>query len=373
MPNINKAYQWAINTCNVPKVGYSQTYRNQQTVNGITYYDCSSFINYALLAGGFTTPNYAPSHNAFTTSTMGAELIRLGFTKYTAGSSFEWKAGDIGVSSGHTEMCYQSGTGTAIFMGAHTGNAKLANQVSIGSSGGNATYTRTFPTCYRYGDGGATGGGISAYVVAAICGNFWTESNVNPGVWESLTPVSWDSLWSNNTGGYGLGQWTNTGGDTHGRLYKLHEYLEANGYADDSMEGQAAYIIEEDVWQQYTSAQQSVGYSTLTEFLNSTSTDLDALTRAWLLCWEGINNGTLSQRQSQAQKAYDYIVEHANDTSITEYYHSNNYLSEARILNNCVMLYRIMGGLGGGGGTSGKPNRKDSGKIPIWMMIRYRR
>lgn len=51
MPDINKSYSWAIETCNAPNVGYSNAYRNQQTVGGITYYDCSSFINYALLAG----------------------------------------------------------------------------------------------------------------------------------------------------------------------------------------------------------------------------------------------------------------------------------------------------------------------------------
>ena len=69
MGDINKAYTWAMQTCNAPDVGYSQTYRNQQTVNGITYYDCSSFINYALHAGGLLTPAYAPSNNAFTTYT----------------------------------------------------------------------------------------------------------------------------------------------------------------------------------------------------------------------------------------------------------------------------------------------------------------
>ena len=39
MPNINQAYSWAVNTCNAPNVGYSQAYRNQQTIGGITYYD----------------------------------------------------------------------------------------------------------------------------------------------------------------------------------------------------------------------------------------------------------------------------------------------------------------------------------------------
>ena len=56
MPDINRAYSWMIETCNAPRVGYSQAYRNQQTVGGITYYDCSSSINYALLAGAVQVP-----------------------------------------------------------------------------------------------------------------------------------------------------------------------------------------------------------------------------------------------------------------------------------------------------------------------------
>ena len=133
MADINRAYSWAIETCNAPNVGYSQTYRNAQTVGGVTYYDCSSFINYALLAGGFVTPSYAPNSNAFTTYTEASELIRLGFTEVDA--SGEYIAGDIGLSSEHTEMCYRGGNGKGVFMGAHTSNAELDNQVSIGSSG----------------------------------------------------------------------------------------------------------------------------------------------------------------------------------------------------------------------------------------------
>ena len=81
MPDINKAYSWAIETCNAPNVGYSNDYRNQQTVGGITYYDCSSFINYALLAGGFETPNYAPRYNAFTPMTKQKSYCHWGSQK----------------------------------------------------------------------------------------------------------------------------------------------------------------------------------------------------------------------------------------------------------------------------------------------------
>ena len=34
MPDINRAYPWAIEMCNVPNVGFSQSYRNAQTVGG---------------------------------------------------------------------------------------------------------------------------------------------------------------------------------------------------------------------------------------------------------------------------------------------------------------------------------------------------
>ena len=36
MPDLNQFIQWCIETCNKDNVGYSQAYRNQQTVNGIT-------------------------------------------------------------------------------------------------------------------------------------------------------------------------------------------------------------------------------------------------------------------------------------------------------------------------------------------------
>lgn len=228
MPSINGAYTWAVNCCNLPKVGYSQAYRNQQTVNGITYYDCSSFINYALLAGGFSTPQYAPNNNAFTTYDMEGVLQQLGFTRVTDGVI---KAGDIGVSDAHTEMCYKGGTGKAVFMGAHGRNGiALVNQVSIGSSSGDPNYERTFPRIWRYGDGASgevgytwiTGAdseyfedygdkqknnaaciysffyfkGWTLQAIAGFCGNVMQESKFNP----ALIEVGGT--------GHGLVQWT---------------------------------------------------------------------------------------------------------------------------------------------------------------------
>ena len=74
MSNLNQSYQWCIDKCNDPNVGYWQDYRNQKTVNGVTYYDCSSFIWYSLQAGGFnvasaykTATGSAYTGNAITT------------------------------------------------------------------------------------------------------------------------------------------------------------------------------------------------------------------------------------------------------------------------------------------------------------------
>lgn len=359
MPDINKAYSWAITTCNSQNIGYSQSYRNQQVINGVTYYDCSSFINYALVAGGWSTPQYAPNNNAFWTSIEQSVLKDLGFTEYETNESFEWKAGDIGWRSGHTEMCYTGGTGTALFMGAHTDEYALEDQVSISSSPTSFTY------CYRWGEGGAEDTGTSMYVISAIAGNMWAESNINPGIWEGLKSGTWTDLLK----GYGLGQWTNTGGNTQGRLYQLHEWLSSNGYSDDSMEGQCKYVIHENYWNTDSSIGSQISYKSMGDFLSSTSTDLDYLTKAWMWCWEGINDGTLEVRQQHASVLLDYLNSHANDTNVEPYVASNAYLSEDQIKINSIWLYRYLGGIGGGGGNT-TIKRKH---LPIWMMVRRRR
>lgn len=340
-------YSWAINTCNASNVGYSQTYRNQKTVNGITYYDCSSFINYALLAGGFTTPGYAPNNNAFTTYSMESVLLGLGFKKVTDNTIL---SGDIGVSDTHTEMCYKGGSGTAIFMGAHGSSYPLAKQVSI------SDYSRTFPRIYRYGSGGASGYGVSPYVAAAIAGNMWQESGLSPGIWENLTPATPTTLLH----GYGLGQWTNTGGDTHGRLYQLCTWLSDNGYAQDDGDGQLAFLVHENVW--YKNSEYP--FNNLTDFLKSDSTDITMLTHAYNLCWEGIHDSSWDARVSYAQNCLSFIQSNANDTSITTWYNGNTYLPNNQRLNNAVMLFRFLSAGGGGGGT------KERGKMPLWFYMK---
>ena len=153
-PDINKAYQWAINTCNTPNVGYSMntSWREGRTINGVTYYDCSSFIYYALIAGDFPLTRVA----AFTTRDMIPVLLNLGFTEKPV--SGEWKAGDILWRTGHTEMVYLGGQGQGRTMGAHTDELPLDDQVSIYPQ---TSYASEWQRLFRYGNG-ATGGNTTA-------------------------------------------------------------------------------------------------------------------------------------------------------------------------------------------------------------------
>lgn len=359
MPDINRAYQWCIQTCNAPNVGYSQGNRNQKTVNGITYYDCSSLMWYALKTGGFdvetafrSATGYSYSGNAITTANERTWLVALGFTQVPI--TGEWKAGDILWRSGHTEMVYTGGQASGVTMGAHQPNVPLVDQVSIND------YTSTansWTELYRYGSGGAVSG-ISIYVISAICGNFWVESNINPALWE--TPSQGTGSYTDLGRGYGLGQWTNTGGDTHGRLYQLYEWMTANGYAMNDGYGQLQYILEEDVWYQNSSYPE---FTNLTSFLQSTSTDLERLVGAWCRCWEGIS-GDLELRYQNAQIVFNYLRQHANDISITTWVVGNRYLTQSEILNNAVLLYRFLSAGGGGGGTISRQ------QMPVWMMLR---
>lgn len=346
MSNLNKMYEWAINTCNAPTVGYSQTYRYQQTVKGITYYDCSSFVWYALKAGGFPVTG-----TAFTTASQVDAMLSLGWREVDING--EWLPCDIvwrrTGDSGHTEIVHTGGIGRGITMGAHSAKYTLERQVSINTTESTAD---NYKKLLRYGDGGASNYGYSLYVICAICGNFWSESHINPGLWEGLTV---------GNPGYGLGQWTNN--SETDRRTKLFQWLEENGYSQDDGNAQLEYLIHENVWYKNGYGE---NFDSLQDFLNSDSTDLQMLTYAFLQGWEGIWNGTEVERYQRALKCYNHIREHANDTSITSWVVGNKYLTESEILNNAVLVYRFLSSGGGGGGTY-YPHRK---KMPIWLMLR---
>ena len=181
-----------------------------------------------------------------------------------------------------------------------------------------------------------SGGDYSMYVIAAMCGNFWTESTINPGIWESLSAGSWESTLK----GYGLGQWTNVG-TVHGRLYNLHQWTNSKGFASDDGDGQLSYLVYENYWTPHTDYP---AFQTLTDFLTSQSTDLATLTHAFNRCWEGIHDSSWDARVTQANTIYTYLQSHATDT--VDWIKGNRYLSDAEKKNNAVKVYQFFNGTG---------------------------
>lgn len=368
MPNLNKAFQWWKNTCNAPRIAYSQKYRNQRYLPeyDVTCYDCSSFVWYGLIDGGFDCVGaYGGETWPFTTGTMGAVLVRLGFTEYRSNALNPVLPGDIFVDPGvHTEVAYQQGTPSSVVtMGAHDygppvhpdlGNTPLPDQVSINSYASNVGGNYAF--VYRLGAGGATGYGCTAYVIAALCGNAWAESTVNSG--RHQTPGT----------AYGMFQWDGS------RQTRLLQWLAQNGYSQDDPIGQLQFLVYEgetwpsDAWVPNAEAS-ALGITNLTKFLESTSTDIRLLTRLFCNCWERPGIPRLDERYRFAELAYPYIIANGNTGDINTWFISTNALGEDQALNNSVLVYRFFSAGGGGGWPFGMPPRYPH-KMPVWMMTR---
>lgn len=193
---------------------------------------------------------------------------------------------------------------------------------------------------------------ISDYVVAAMCGCWKRESGVNPGIWESLVPSTWDHQYEyDNIGGFGLGQWTNVG-SPYGRLWNLHTYVTDEGFEDGNGDGQLEFVVHENYWT--PSGQARLGYQNLTEFLTSSSINLSDLVWDFLACWEGVPGDAYQERLTWAQNFYNYIQEHKNDDTTWEWISGNRYLSESEMCNNVMVVYNYVGG---------------HARFPLWLLF----
>lgn len=133
-------FNWSVEWCNKDKVGYDQDYRNQQVHDGVTYYDCSSFLFFACwLGGGYDMSLIGYSTdlnkyhngeaNAWVVHTMEEDLPTLGYTRYNMDEGTP-QPGDIMVKTWeHTEICYS--TSPFKTMGARSRHHPLDEQVAI--------------------------------------------------------------------------------------------------------------------------------------------------------------------------------------------------------------------------------------------------
>lgn len=312
-PSLSAAYQYVIDACNDPNIGYSQDERTTITlgVNYHTYCDCSSLLSKALTVAG-----YFKNNPWFATSGEREYLRRAGWVQQDING--QWNPGDILWRSGHTEMVYTGGTGQGVSMGAHTAKYSFERQVSISDK---TTYARKWTSLWRdptgtaqaykwymsnayldtYGDE-MTGNaymvysyfrdlGFSNEAIAGLLGNMQQESTINPGLWQNI---------QSQTGGYGLVQWTPASG--------WFDYAAANNIditdADESGDGQCACVnncTNDGQWIPTS----SYPYS-WSEFAQLT--DVHEAVKAFLYEYERAGTPALQNRLDYSDHWYDVIT-----------------------------------------------------------------
>lgn len=199
---------------------------------------------------------------------------------------------------------------------------------------------------------------VSDYVVAAICGNWYSESGMNPNMWESQSTETWSTIFYKDYrgwghGGFGLGQWTNTSTSAM-RLQKMHNWVTSNGYQDGDGTGQVKYFLYENVWFNKNSR-----YSSLSRFLSSTSTDTRALAEEFLNNWEGWTNSSARKlRGDRAVLIQQWMYQNRKRSGWIWYNPHNQYLGgkqytlshagcnserfNFQVLNNIFMVKQIL-------------------------------
>ena len=136
--NVQGYIKAALDMANNPNIGYNQSYRAMQTVGGITYVDCSSFVFYSLQKAGFKLPG-----GPFNTDGMVSTLPKIGFRMMSISEAGQLRPGDI---------LWWDGPGTAGHTAIYIGNNQtveahgrngiaLPDQVGIYNMG---TFTHVF-------------------------------------------------------------------------------------------------------------------------------------------------------------------------------------------------------------------------------------
>lgn len=158
----------------------------------------------------------------------------------------------------------------------------------------------------------------SIYVVSALCGNLWQESHVNPAMSQQ-----------GGGGAFGLFQWDKE------RRTRLEEWMRSNGYDIYDPNGQMQYLIYENFWIKHYGE-----FNNLSEFLNSTSTDIHYLTECFCRCWEIPGKPDMSERFRFADRSFEFISQHYSE-SLSWIVKVEQWLSEEEALNNSVLVYKF--------------------------------
>lgn len=219
--------------CNNDHVGYNQNnraslYRELKKVSWkieelVTDCDCdcSALVGTCLVAIGL------PVNSQVTTSGMDTELMGSGFfTKLTESKYYSTGdyllVGDIINNAGHHVI-------TALENGKKATETPVLDKSNVVNSNKYLTVDQMKPNAkyvaqYLYLKG------WTKEAIAGILGNMQKESNINPGLWQSLDALNWKM-------GFGLVQWT--------PATKLKEWADKNNLDYTDIDTQLARIIWE--------------------------------------------------------------------------------------------------------------------------------
>ena len=146
-----------------------------------------------------------------------------------------------------------------------------------------------------------SGRGWSLNAIAGMCGNMQSESNINPGIWQSL-------IYGNYSGGYGLVQWTPATNYT--------DWASANGYDITDPIGQMIWIdtVTTSAGQWIPTSDYPLSWD---NFKTSTESP-EYLASAFLKNFERAGVEVESDRRSQARYWYDYLNQYAGGSQKIE-------------------------------------------------------
>lgn len=315
---IDRAVAWAVAIADDDSHGYDQSGRWGPD------YDCSSLVIQAWQNAGVPVK----TNGASTTRDMVSVFLKTGFADVTKQVSISsgkgLKKGDVLWREGHTEMMcsatHRVGAHASETGGIHGVNGdQTGNEISVKKYSGSWTRVLRYPggsdedtepaitkddiinsnsylsvsEMYNnalYIAAFFMRAGWTIEAIAAILGNMQTESNMNPGIWESL-----DS--GNTSRGFGLVQWT--------PATKLIEWANDNGLDYKDIDTQLQRII----WELENGVQYypTDNYpETFKEFSVSEKTP-EYLAGAFLYNYERPKSPNAEQRGTQARYWYNIL------------------------------------------------------------------